>query len=94
MEGPPIFILLLPFVVVVMVGLLGRTRRVGFWGAFILAIVLTPIGGLLVTVISGPKPIGRPKPRPKASKAPLATQLQNRLRRLIPSYGSIREPKK
>ena len=49
------FIFILPIVTVLAVGLLGSTRRIGFWIALVLAVVLTPIGGFLVALISGPK---------------------------------------
>lgn len=54
----------LPVLTALAVGLLGTTRRVGFWGGLILSILLTPIGGFIVTLISGPR---RP-PRPRLSK--------------------------
>ena len=57
MELAPFFRYLFPIGIIFMIGLLGRTRRVGFWWAFVLSIVLTPIGGFIVTVASGPKPI-------------------------------------
>jgi len=70
MELAPLFNYGLPVLIIFTIGLLGRTRRVGFWGAFILSILLTPIGGFLVTLISGPKPIGKPAPRPKTQAVP------------------------
>ena len=63
----PIFRSGLPILLVFVIGLLGRTRRVGFWGAFILSIVLTPVGGFLVTILSGEKPIAAPKTRKKSN---------------------------
>ncbi|MDI1427934.1 hypothetical protein [Polyangium sorediatum] len=45
-----------PVLKVLAVGLLGRERRIGLWGALILSMFLTPIGGLLVTLLSGPPP--------------------------------------
>ncbi|WP_282421301.1 hypothetical protein [Polyangium sp. 15x6] len=45
-----------PVLEVLAVGLLGRERRIGVWGALILSVVFTPIGGLLVTLLSGPRP--------------------------------------
>ena len=55
MDLAPFFIYGLPIATVLAVGLLGSTRRVGFWIAIVLSVVLTPIGGLLVALISGPK---------------------------------------
>ena len=70
MEFAPFFKIGIPVLLVVTIGLLGRTRRIGFWGAFILSIVLTPVGGFLIALISGPKPIhvspSRTKPKTEA----------------------------
>lgn len=55
MQFTPFFIYVLPIVTVLAVGLLGSTRRIGFWLALILAVVLTPVGGFLAALISGPK---------------------------------------
>lgn len=49
------FLYVLPILTVFAVGLLGSTRRIGFWGALVASILLTPIGGLFVALISGPK---------------------------------------
>ena len=51
----PFFALGLPVLTVLAVGLLGRTRQIGFWTALFLSILLTPVGGFLVTLLSGPK---------------------------------------
>jgi hypothetical protein len=67
MELAPIFRYVLPVVLIFTVGLLGRTRRIGFWGAFILSILLTPIGGFLVALISGAKRIEDPPKRKKST---------------------------
>lgn len=42
------------------VGLVGTTRRIGFWWAVLLSILLTPIGGLLVAILSGQRRIKQP----------------------------------
>lgn len=34
------------------VGLIGKGRNVGFWGAFFLSIILSPIVGLIITLLS------------------------------------------
>jgi hypothetical protein len=70
MELAPFFRYGLPILLVITIGLLGRTRRVGFWGAFVLSIVLTPVGGFIVTLISGPKPIVDESERAKANPPP------------------------
>ncbi len=59
------FVYVLPVLTVLAVGQLGTTRRVGFWGALILSVILTPIGGFIVTLISGPKRL-RPTSKPKS----------------------------
>ena len=55
MDLSPLFVFGLPIATVLAVGLLGSTRRIGFWPAIILSVLLTPIGGFLVALISGPK---------------------------------------
>lgn len=65
MNKMPFFIYVLPFVTVFAVALLGTTRRIGFWLALILAVVLTPVGGFIVAVLSGPKKYKPPKPKPE-----------------------------
>ncbi|MDC3982199.1 hypothetical protein [Polyangium jinanense] len=57
MELEPLFKYGLPFLTAFAVGLLGRTRRIGFWGGVVASILLTPLGGFLVTLISGPRRI-------------------------------------
>jgi len=68
MTSMPFFIVILPVVLVVTVGLLGSTRRIGFWLGLILGIVLTPVGGALVALISGPKKYKPPK-QPRDNKS-------------------------
>lgn len=45
----------------VLVGILGATRKIGFGWAFVLSLILTPIGGLICTLISDPLPTGERK---------------------------------
>ncbi len=59
MRFSPFFIYILPVVTILLVGAVGSTRRIGFWAALILAILLTPIGGGIVALISGPRRYGR-----------------------------------
>jgi len=62
----------LPVLTVIAVGLLGRTRRLGFWGAIVVSILLTPIGGFIVAMISGAKPIVDEKDeKEEAARKPL-----------------------
>jgi len=51
----PILVLLLPILTLLAVALVGSTRRIGFWGAILFSLLLTPIGGFVVALISGPK---------------------------------------
>ena len=36
----------------ILIGLLGQKRKIGFWGAFLFSILLSPIIGLIITLIS------------------------------------------
>ena len=67
MDFTPVFVYALPIITLITVGLLGSTRRIGFWLALILGIVLTPVGGFLVALISGPKKYKPPK-QPRDNK--------------------------
>jgi hypothetical protein len=70
MELDPLFTYGLPFLTAFAVGLLGRTRRIGFWGGVFFSILLTPLGGFLVALVSGAKRIEEepaPKPLPAGS---------------------------
>ncbi|MBQ9137294.1 MAG: hypothetical protein IJX65_01495 [Alistipes sp.] len=42
----------------VVVGLFGASRKIGFGWAFVLSLLLTPIGGLICTLLSDPLPAG------------------------------------
>lgn len=42
----------------VLVGIVGSKRRIGFGWAFVASLLLTPLVGLLVTLISDPLPAG------------------------------------
>lgn len=42
----------------ILVGIFGASRRLGFGWAFILSLLLTPIGGLICALISDPLPEG------------------------------------
>jgi len=58
-----LLVVLLPVLTILAVGLVGTTRRLGFWLSLLAAVVLTPIGGFIVAVLSGPR-AHRPPPRP------------------------------
>jgi len=66
MDLAPLLVIALPVLTVLAVGLLGSTRRLGFWLSLLLAVVLTPIGGTLVALLTGRK---RLKRRPAARDA-------------------------
>ena len=70
MDLIPLLVIALPVLTVLAVGLVGSTRRLGFWLSLLLAIVLTPIGGLLVALLTGRKRIERRIPRRPAHPAP------------------------
>lgn len=55
MSLAPYFLIGLPVLTVLAVGFLGRTRRIGWWGAILASIVLTPLGGFIATLMLGPK---------------------------------------
>lgn len=55
MELTPFLIFLLPAVTVLAVGLLGSTRRIGFWPALFISVLLTPVSGFVAALFSGPK---------------------------------------
>ncbi len=42
----------------VLVGIVGSKRRIGFGWAFLVSLILTPLIGLLITLISDPLPAG------------------------------------
>ena len=42
----------------VLVGIFGAGRKIGFGWAFILSLLLTPLGGLICALISDPLPTG------------------------------------
>lgn len=51
----PFFIYALPILLVLMVALVGSSRRLGFWLTLVAAVALTPVGGFILALISGPK---------------------------------------
>lgn len=56
MEFAPFFVYVLPVITILAVALLGSTRRIGFWLALLASILLTPVGGFLLTLLLGAKP--------------------------------------
>jgi hypothetical protein len=61
-----LFIYVLPFILVILIGLLGKTRRIGLIPAVIASILLTPLGGFLLTLLLGPKREKKLAGRPRA----------------------------
>jgi len=37
-----------------LIGFLGRKKKLGFWGFFFASLMLTPVFGLLLLVVAGP----------------------------------------
>jgi hypothetical protein len=64
MSLAPFLIIALPVLLVLAVGLVGSTRRLGFWLTVIASIFLTPIGGFLLAFLSGPRRRKKPSPPP------------------------------
>lgn len=52
--------LLLMIAGAVLVGWLGRHRRIGFLGFFLVSLLITPILGLLVLILSADDRVGKP----------------------------------
>lgn len=78
MDLTPIFRFLLPALTVLAVGLVGGTRRIGFRWAVVLSVLLTPIGGFIVALVSGPRPIPLdlgPTARPNGPAATMKRRL-------------------
>jgi UPF0716 family protein affecting phage T7 exclusion len=51
----PVFIYVLPIVTLLAVAMLGTTRRLGFWWTLLASILLTPIIGFALALLSGPQ---------------------------------------
>ncbi len=67
----PIFIIGLPLFLLLAVGLVGSTRRLGFWWTLLFSVLLTPIGGFVVAALSGARrPKQRKKPQPTLALQP------------------------
>jgi len=52
---------ILVFAASLVIGLMGRNRKMGFWGYFFGSLLLTPVIGLLLVLASDSKP-SAPKP--------------------------------
>ncbi len=51
----PIVMIVVYLLLCLLMGLLGRHRKFGFWGYFFGSIVLTPVIGLLLVLASDPR---------------------------------------
>jgi uncharacterized membrane protein YiaA len=50
----PVLLILVNFVVCYFIGVLGRNRKLGFWGHFFASLLLTPLIGMLLIVATDP----------------------------------------
>jgi UPF0716 family protein affecting phage T7 exclusion len=64
MSITPILVIALPVLVFLAAGLVGSTRRLGFWWTLLLSLLVTPVGGFIVAVLSGPRRPKEPEPAP------------------------------
>lgn len=48
--GLAFFVIFIGVIVAILIGQLGKKRTIGFWGAFLLSIFLSPIIGIIVTL--------------------------------------------
>jgi hypothetical protein len=55
MDVSPFFLYGLPILTLLVLGLLGKTRRLGFLPTMLLSVLATPIVGLLCALLSGPR---------------------------------------
>ena len=69
MNIAPIFVIGLPILLVLAVGMVASTRRLGFFLGVIASILLTPIGGLVLAIVTGPRQRKRSKQRGVAQAA-------------------------
>lgn len=70
MHLAPFFVIGLPVLILIAVGLLGSTRRIRWWGAILVSLVLTPVGGLIAALLSGRKRTKRRLPPGRATGRP------------------------
>jgi hypothetical protein len=63
MTFTPFFIIVLPLAALLTAGLIGSTRRSGFWLTLVLSVLVTPVGGFLVAWLSGPRTFTPRRPR-------------------------------
>ncbi|MDR0388524.1 MAG: hypothetical protein LBH73_00460 [Spirochaetaceae bacterium] len=50
----PVLLIIVNFVVCYFIGVLGRNRKLGFWGHLFASLLLTPVIGLLLVVATDP----------------------------------------
>jgi hypothetical protein len=64
-----------------LMGALGSDKNIGFWGAFLLSLLLSPLIGLIIVLCSGSKMIFLP-PSPSKVKSPKTEFIGEELIRL------------
>ena len=52
-------LIVLYIVFAVLAGLCGSQRRLGFFGTFLISLVITPVVMLLILILTGPAPVER-----------------------------------
>jgi uncharacterized membrane protein YiaA len=57
----PVLAFLVTVTVCFFIGVLGRNRKLGFWGYFFASLLLTPIIGMLLVVATDPRKEEKPK---------------------------------
>lgn len=55
MNLTPFFVYALPVFTALAVAALGSTRRLGFWPTLVATLLLTPVGGYIAAMLSGPR---------------------------------------
>lgn len=53
----------------------GRKRKLGFWGYLFASLLLTPLLGVLLVIVSGPALPPTPTPTPTAGPTPMPTPM-------------------
>lgn len=67
----PFYAVAIALLTILAVGLVGSTRRIGFLFALIAAVLLTPVGGLILAVLSGRPRVAAEAPQPAPKPAPV-----------------------
>lgn len=75
MEG--IVVIIIGIGLSVLVGKLGEKRKIGFWGSFIISIVLSPVIGLIATLFSKKKDVEFVDINRKQEKSKIKDKFEN-----------------